>query len=352
MPCLSAGSWLEEKGQHDKLFHTKVKVQDRACALTIDHWSTVNVVSLELVQKLNLLKTPHPKPYPLHWGTDQFTVEYQTQVQCWLGPLSFVVLCDVIPKYLVSCHLLLGRPWCNAQGAVHSIDHTYKYYQFVVPCDGKIYNLKSMDPSLFTAWRDDRLKEKLRELEEAKKREAETTAIPVVADTAALILAPIQPIDVPDTAANHVVSMDHVVDVPVFDVQHADDDIAAEDDSNPRTVLPEGEEDDTAPHRSAAYILFLVDDAVKRRLLFLFLPRKEKIKYVTGGFLSSWCVVCLKESGWGPPAAKIHLEMTHQFEVYICLVCFIFYLGKSLVVFIFLVSFCLRVKLGESAMLI
>ena len=100
---------------------------------------------------------------------------------------------------------------------------------------------------------------------------------------------------------------------------------------------------------SVAYILFFVD-AVKRRLLFLFLPRKEKIKDVTGRFLSSWRVMCLKESGWGPPAAKIHLKMAHQFRDHVCSVCFIFCLGKSRL--FFLISFCLRAKSGESAMLI
>jgi hypothetical protein len=34
---LSSGFHLEEKGQHDKMFHTRVNVLNRACALTIDH---------------------------------------------------------------------------------------------------------------------------------------------------------------------------------------------------------------------------------------------------------------------------------------------------------------------------
>ena len=58
-----------------------------------------------------------------------------------------------------------------------------------------------------------------------------------------------------------------------------------------------GGEDDTTPPMCAAYILFPVVDAVKRRLLFIFLPRKEKDEDVTCKFLGTWCVLCLKESG-------------------------------------------------------
>ena len=86
MACLSARSWLEEKGQREKLFHTKLKVQDRACSLTIDHWSTANIVSLEVVEKLNLQRTPHPQPYQLCWGPEKFTIKYQVELQCMLGP--------------------------------------------------------------------------------------------------------------------------------------------------------------------------------------------------------------------------------------------------------------------------
>ena len=42
MAVMSAGFRLEERGLDDKLFHTKAIVRDRACALTIDHWSSIN----------------------------------------------------------------------------------------------------------------------------------------------------------------------------------------------------------------------------------------------------------------------------------------------------------------------
>ena len=103
--------------------------------------------------------------------------------------------------------------------------------------------LQSMDINIYTVWREERLQEadeKLREIEEAKKREAKAAAIPVVADRAALVLVPIQSTVVAGVAAIPVVSTDHNVDVHVVDVQPVFDDVAAEDDSKPRTVPPEG----------------------------------------------------------------------------------------------------------------
>jgi hypothetical protein len=50
----------------------------------------------------------------------------------------------------------------------------------------------------------------------------------------------------------------------------------------------------------------------RRRMLFLFLPRKVKVKYVNSRHLGTWCVLCLKDSGWGPPTAVMHLKMAHQ----------------------------------------
>ena len=102
-----------------------------------------------------------------------------------------------------------------------------------------------MNTMTYKAWRDERLQnkkesdEKLRELKEAKKREAEAAAIHVVADRAAVVLAPIQSTVVADAAAIPVVSADHNVDVHVVDVQPVFDNVAAEDNSKPRRVSPE-----------------------------------------------------------------------------------------------------------------
>nr|KAJ0211354.1 hypothetical protein LSAT_V11C400209340 [Lactuca sativa] len=52
--------------QRDQLFHTKCLVSDKWCSLIIDGGSCTNVASNEMVTKLGLSTTNHPKPYVLH----------------------------------------------------------------------------------------------------------------------------------------------------------------------------------------------------------------------------------------------------------------------------------------------
>jgi hypothetical protein len=63
---------------------------------------------------------------------------------------------------------------------------------------------------------------------------------------------------------------------------------------------------------SAYYTIpgYVVADTIKTKFLFLFLPRKEKIKEAIG-VQYWWSVLSLKESGWGPPTAMMHLKMAH-----------------------------------------
>jgi hypothetical protein len=205
----------EEKGHAEQLFHTRVIVQERACALTIDHMALINAVSNELVEKLKLPMTPISQPYFLRLGDIKFAITHHTQVQFMLGKLSFTVWCDVLPLHTVSCHLFLGRSWCKDQGAAYHMDNYY-YTKYVVPYDNKMYTLMSMDTMMYKAWREDRLKkkdvvEKIKEQEEAKKREAKAIV---------LLHAP---------------------------VQSTTDIIALKTDSKPRTVsLKEGEDDEAA----------------------------------------------------------------------------------------------------------
>ena len=148
----------------------------------------------------------------------------------------------------------------------------------------------------------------------------------MVADISAHVLEPVQTIVMADIAAISVYSADSIVDVPVVDVQHVTDDVAAEDDSKPRTVSPEVGEDDTAPFTCATYILFPTIDAAKRRLLFLFLPRKEKIKGGVAIFESVWwSMLCLKESDWGPPVG-VEIWRTYKRVIFILVCRFIFYI--------------------------
>ncbi|XP_056691738.1 uncharacterized protein, partial [Spinacia oleracea] len=97
--------------QRDQLFHTKCLVKDKWCSVIVDGESCTNAASSEMVSKLGLITTAHPRPYAFHWLDDGNSVKVSKQVRVGLTMGSYVdeVLCDVIP--MDACHILLGRPW-------------------------------------------------------------------------------------------------------------------------------------------------------------------------------------------------------------------------------------------------
>ena len=169
---LSSDFLLEEEryGAGADLFHTYCKVGEKACATTIDHESLISAVGIDMVEKLDLLLTPHPRPYMLRRCRDRLDVTHQTTVQFFVGNFSSKVLCDVIPVPLVSCHMLLGELWSKENGATYNHrDSTYAV------AHGKEYVLKPLEKKIFRTWRNDRLI-KTREQKEAKKKEAAAAA--------------------------------------------------------------------------------------------------------------------------------------------------------------------------------
>lgn len=97
--------------QRDQISHTKRRVKYKWCSLIIDGSSCTNVASNEMVVKLGLVTTTHPKPYALHWLDDGNNVKVTKQVRVGLAMGSYEdkILCDVI--LMDACHILLGHPW-------------------------------------------------------------------------------------------------------------------------------------------------------------------------------------------------------------------------------------------------
>jgi hypothetical protein len=102
---------VEEPVQRTSLFGTACKSKDRVCKVIIENESTNNLVSIEMVEKMDLNTTTHPNPYKVSWlqKGHQVMVSQQCQVGFKIGGYRDEILCDVIPMDV--CHILLGRPW-------------------------------------------------------------------------------------------------------------------------------------------------------------------------------------------------------------------------------------------------
>jgi hypothetical protein len=85
----------------------------------MDSRSTNNLISTEMVEKLELETTDHPSPYKVSWlqKGHQVSVTKQCLVEFKIGGYNDKILCDVIPMDV--CHLLLGRPWKYDRNVVH-----------------------------------------------------------------------------------------------------------------------------------------------------------------------------------------------------------------------------------------
>ena len=175
--------------------------------------------------------------------------------------------------------------------------------EYIVFHAGRKINLISMETAVFKSWREERLQRK--EEEEKKKRDAElcVVSMPIADDDAAVLIVPV-------SAATE--DIDHTsdaycVEVDVFRVY-----------LKPRSVSPEGGgEDDMAPpmFNGGYYAIlgYVVAETVKPQFLFLFLPRKEKIK-VAIGVPCWWRVLSLQESGWGPPGGSLRMARQESSE--------------------------------------
>jgi hypothetical protein len=58
---------MENSVQRNSLFRTASKTKDRVCKVIVDSGSTDNLVSTEMVEKLELETTDHLSPYKVSW---------------------------------------------------------------------------------------------------------------------------------------------------------------------------------------------------------------------------------------------------------------------------------------------
>jgi hypothetical protein len=85
----------------------------------VDSGSIDNLISTEMVEKLELETINHPSPYKVSWlqKGHQVTVTKQCLIEFKIRGYNDKILCDVIPMDV--CHLLLGRPWKYDRNVIH-----------------------------------------------------------------------------------------------------------------------------------------------------------------------------------------------------------------------------------------
>jgi hypothetical protein len=111
---------IEKPVQRNNLFRTTCNTKDKLCKVIIDSGSIDNLVATEMVEKLELKTTAHPRPYKVSWlhKGHQVMITKQFLVEIKLGCYKDEILCDVIP--IDVCHILLGRSWQFDRNVIHN----------------------------------------------------------------------------------------------------------------------------------------------------------------------------------------------------------------------------------------
>jgi hypothetical protein len=85
----------------------------------VESRSQNNLISVEVIKKMDLTMTPHPQPYTISWlgqGRD-LHVSQQCCLPYDIKPFKDEVLCDI--SSLEVCHFLLGQPYLWKQHDVY-----------------------------------------------------------------------------------------------------------------------------------------------------------------------------------------------------------------------------------------
>jgi len=86
--------------QRENIFHSRCTVQGKVCSLIIDGGSCTNVVSISMIEKLNLETTAHPHPYNIQWLNQSKGLQVNSRclISFSLGKnYQDELWCDVVP---------------------------------------------------------------------------------------------------------------------------------------------------------------------------------------------------------------------------------------------------------------
>ena len=100
-----------DETQCHKLFHTSCSVQGSLRDLIIDSGSQENIISKDVMKRLQLEMENHPNPYAIGWIKEVggIRVHERCKMSFSSGKYNDEVYYDVVD--MDACHTLFGRPW-------------------------------------------------------------------------------------------------------------------------------------------------------------------------------------------------------------------------------------------------
>ena len=99
----------DDETQHHKLFRTRCILQGSLCDLIIDSGSQENIISKDVVERLQLETKIHLSRYSIRWIKEVggSRVHERCKVSFSICKYNDEVYCDVVD--MDACHILFGR---------------------------------------------------------------------------------------------------------------------------------------------------------------------------------------------------------------------------------------------------
>jgi hypothetical protein len=104
-------SELEEPEEGECLFHSHMRVKWAPLHFIVDSDNKKNLISVEVIKRVDLPMTPHSQPYTINWLCEgrYICVIQQCRLPYDIKPFIDEVLCDISP--LEVCDVFLGQPY-------------------------------------------------------------------------------------------------------------------------------------------------------------------------------------------------------------------------------------------------
>ena len=100
-----------DETQRHKLFRTRCTVQGSLCDFIIDSGSQENIISKDVLERLQLEMETHPSPYVIGWIKEVGGIRVYERCKVFfsIGKYNDEVYYDVVD--MDACHILFWCPW-------------------------------------------------------------------------------------------------------------------------------------------------------------------------------------------------------------------------------------------------